>query len=287
MRSFSQREGIEPVRAVMQVDSMDDDLRSSLWNALDICYWRRVQGSPISGYSLYYDENKDMKSLVMALWMRHFKRPLDTLNLYVWHPTRSEIREYFFGCKWNKAYDFIEFVVNNYPDDSANEVFMGVCNSFLEAELSGYRFVGGKIARITADEEITEIEEALQVPLRPVQEHLRCSLNLLADRENRDYRNSIKEAISAIEAICKLIVKDDKARLGQALREIESKVELHPALKSAFDKLYGYTSDEGGIRHSLVDESDIGFEDAKFMLVSCSAFINYLVAKSSKAGIKL
>jgi len=44
--------------------------------------------------------------------------------------------------------------------------------------------------------------------------------------------------------------------------------------------LYGYTSDSGGIRHALSDEDVTPtFEDAKFMLVSCSAFINYLKAK--------
>ena len=54
-------------------------------------------------------------------------------------------------------------------------------------------------------------------------------------------------------------------------------------MKEAFGKLYGYTSDANGIRHA----GDIGgpsstFEEAKFMLVSCSAFINYLIGVSEK-----
>ena len=57
----------------------------------------------------------------------------------------------------------------------------------------------------------------------------------------------------------------------------ESGVEIHKGLKSAFNILYGYTSDANGIRHA----GDIGgsastFAEAKFMLVSCCAFINYL-----------
>jgi len=79
--------------------------------------------------------------------------------------------------------------------------------------------------------------------------------------------------------MCKLIAGDDRATLGTALKKLEDKVALHPALKKAFDHLYGYTSDEGGIRHALLDESDLKFEDAQFMLVTCSAFINYLKAK--------
>lgn len=62
---------------------------------------------------------------------------------------------------------------------------------------------------------------------------------------------------------------------------------MHPALKGAFEKLYGYTSSAKGIRHALLDEPNLGFEDAKFMLVSCSAFVNYLKSKAAKAGINL
>jgi hypothetical protein len=52
---------------------------------------------------------------------------------------------------------------------------------------------------------------------------------------------------------------------------------LHPALEAAFTKLYGYTSDAKGIRHALLDDDEVvTFEEAKFMLVACSAFINYV-----------
>jgi len=191
--------------------------------------------------------------------------------------------------EWYEAYDFIEFVVKNYPDEPANRKFKDYCNSILKNELSAYRFVGEEIAQITSEEEIAEIQEALEESSRPVNIHLRTALNLLADRKSPDYRNSIKESISAVEAICKLITGNVKATLADALKEIEKekKVELHSALKKAFDSLYGYTSDAEGIRHALLSESNLDFEDAKFMLVSCSAFVNYLITKSSKAGIKV
>lgn len=64
-------------------------------------------------------------------------------------------------------------------------------------------------------------------------------------------------------------------------------VDVHPALRGAFQKLYGYTSDADGIRYALLEESNLDFEDAKFMLVSCSAFVNYLKAKAAKAGLNL
>jgi len=84
-----------------------------------------------------------------------------------------------------------------------------------------------------------------------------------------------------VEAICEIItgIKGKEASLGKMLKKIEENgVMIHSGLKSAFIILYGYTSDANGIRHA----GDIGgasstFEEAKFILVSCSAFINYLI----------
>lgn len=290
MRSFSERKGIKPVRTVMQVDSMDDDLKNSLWNALTIFYWKSVRPSSMGVRLLSLHQNTNMKALLERLWLYHFKKPLDTLNDR-WSVTYPEIRDYFFGLTWNEVYDFIEFVADSHPHDSLNENFMEYCNLVLESELSAYRFVGGKIAEITSEEEIAEIEEALGLPepFRPVANHLKRALDLFADRESPDYRNSIKESILAVEAICQLTTDNPKATLGDALKEIakKTKVDLHPALKGAFSKLCGYTSKAEGIRHALLDEPNLESEDAKFMLVSCSAFINYLKAKLSRAGIKL
>jgi hypothetical protein len=89
--------------------------------------------------------------------------------------------------------------------------------------------------------------------------------------------------------MCNLIAESSSATLGQAIKELDRNktVTLHPALRDAFSKLYGYTSNAEGIRHALLDEPNLDFEDAKFMLVSCSAFVNYLKVKSAKAGISL
>ncbi len=277
--SFSQREGFEPIKNVIQVNSIDEDLRNSLWNALHIWYWRKVT-------RIHIIDDKDMCIWIKLLWLNFFKLPVDTLS-EIWVHLLEKIRKYYFACKWNKVYDFIEFIARNYPNTSINKEFMNSCNFYLEKELSAYRFVGGILTTITSEEEITEIEEALGADfLKPVHTHLKTALSLFSDRKSPDYRNSIKESISAVEAISRLITKKPKATLGDALKKIESKVDIHVALKKAFNKLYGYTSDEQGIRHSLLDESNLDFEDAKFMLVACSAFINYLILKSSKAGIR-
>ena len=278
---FSQREGIKPVKSVIQTDSMDDDLRNSLWNALTLNYWDSVKRNSIAYSPL-------MKHFAKELWVDHFKQPLDTLSNY-WSNIYKEIRNKFYSYEWYEVYDFIEFTVDNYLNKDDNQKFMILCNSFLERELSAYRFVGGKITQITSPEEISEIEEALNIskPFKAVSIHIKSALVLFSDKEFPDYRNSIKESISAVEAICKLITKEEKPQLGQALKMLENEIGLHPALKKAFNNLYGYTSNDKGIRHALLEEAELYPEDAKFMLISCSAFVNYLISKISKTEIKI
>ena len=266
----------------MQVDSMDDDLRNGLWNSLTSCYLKRIRN-----YT-WVEQNTSVAFLCRTLWETYFKLPFDAIpastgKIYGW------IRNYYFKCEWYEVYDFVEFLANFYEKESVTDMFVTSCNEILEREVSGFRFIGTKLAPITSKEETAEIEEALDSSesLRPVVIHIQTALEKLADRKSPDYRNSIKESISAVEAICRLITGKENATLGQALKVVKGKITMHPALEQAFNKLYGYTSDEDGIRHSLLDEPDIGFEDAKFMLVSCSAFINYLKLKASKVGIQL
>lgn len=136
------------------------------------------------------------------------------------------------------------------------------------------------ISPISDEVEIGAISEALENQHGVVADHISKAHNFLADREHPDYENSIKESISAVEAICEIItgMRGKEATLGNMLKKLEEKgIVIHSALKSAFNTLYGYTSDANGIRHA----GDIGgktssFEEAKFMLVSCCAFINYL-----------
>ena len=68
--------------------------------------------------------------------------------------------------------------------------------------------------------------------------------------------------------------------LGPALDSLEKAGVLnHRALKEAFSKLYGYTNDENGIRHALLEEeaAAVDLDDAVFMFGACASFAAYLV----------
>jgi hypothetical protein len=53
-------------------------------------------------------------------------------------------------------------------------------------------------------------------------------------------------------------------------------------MKRGFTNLYGYTSDEKGIRHPLIDDADAKADetDALFMMGACAAFVSYLINKA-------
>ena len=284
---FSQRMGITSAEKIVQIESIDEDLRNSLWSALSAIYWRKFNRPKYDmGTRCDRVSGSNLDGLFTALWLHYFKRPIDTIPA-LFHDENNalgRIRKYFFSAEWFEIYDFIEFVAEYGPKERKDD-FIVACNSFLERENSGYRFVNGKIVGISSSDEVSEIESAISssTPYYGVKQHLSSAISLLSDRQNPDYRNSIKESISAVESLCKSISGNDSATLGAALKELERRSQLHPALKSAFSSLYGYTSDTGGIRHALMEESILTGADARFMLISCSAFVNYVIASTSSA----
>ncbi len=153
-------------------------------------------------------------------------------------------------------------------------------NTVLETENAAYRIVGSEVVEITDTNEIAAIEDALNHPDDPVRAHIQAALAMLSDRKSPDYRNSIKEAISAVEATCRLVTGMKNATLGDALKKVP---DLHPALQKGFLALYGFTSDASGIRHSLLDESNLTYVDAKFMLAACASFVSYLRSNAKVA----
>ena len=71
--------------------------------------------------------------------------------------------------------------------------------------------------------------------------HLSEALKLFSDKEQPDYRNSIKESISAVEVLCRELTGE--STLGNALKKLESQVvAIQSQLKEAFIKLYAYTN---------------------------------------------
>ena len=281
---FSERQGFKLVRESIQTESMDSDLRTGLWNVLSVYCWQRVSLVDVGLRSQYLVTSKHNSKhwvLCMRLWTFFFKYPVDTLPDQ-WQAIYDKLREHFFSCEWFEVYDFVEFVAQNYEGNGFGKEFEEAANACLEREMSGYRFIEQLISPIISEEEVEQISSAAVDPREPVRLHLLRALELLSDRNHPDYRNSIKESISAVESLVALDV-GRSGTLGELLKSMESDWHLHPALKKGFSALYGYASDEEGVRHALMEQENVDFHDAKLMLVLCSSFINYHQGKSNDA----
>jgi len=215
-----------------------------------------------------------MEDLGQAIWLKLWKLRLDRM------PNSGDdfvgaVRQYYFSSTttWYDIYDLIEFIVANVSHDD----LVLRLNQALESELSAFRFVGKTLTPITSPGEVQILQQELDDPAFPgVQKHLLRALEFLSDKRNPDYRNSIKESISAVESVARVITRKDSATLGDALALLEKKHALHPSLRQSFDKLYGYTSDKDGVRHAMLAEPNLTQAEAKFFLLSCTSFVNYL-----------
>lgn len=288
---FSDMYGINPSNTSMQIHEFDDITRIHMSNGLigiaqDIYSDRFSYFFP--GNYMYEEGVSDtfIKDILNDVFCeRNTSGDILELN---WHLMMERINGVIIKAEYNEVLDIIMYCVNWF--ESEINLHKGILyrrmNGVFEKDYVGYRFIEGNIVPITDKQEYKAIVEACQVPYAGCRAHLQKAVGFLADRENKDYKNCIKESISAVESICSIIVGDEKATLGEALKKLEDKgVSLHPSLKQGFAKLYGYTSDEGGIRHAEgMFESNVTFEEAKYMLVSCSAFVNYLIAVSGKGS---
>jgi thiaminase len=74
---------------------------------------------------------------------------------------------------------------------------------------------------------------------------------------------------------------------SRALTKLETKTNIHGALKKGFAAIYGFSSDEQGIRHPLLEKEAPAVDeaDAQFMISACAAFVSYLINKARAAGL--
>jgi hypothetical protein len=160
------------------------------------------------------------------LWTEFYKNPSDTQPKF--HDAITQIRANFFRGDWHWIFDFLEFSAKHAKECGLS--LINLVNVQLERENSAYRFVGVEIVEITDQTEITSIEDALAGP-RGVRIHFERALALLSDRRAPDFRNSIKESISAVEAVCRLIANSHSDTLGAAVKKVSAKTPLHPAFE--------------------------------------------------------
>ena len=274
---FSERHGYKPPKP-LQFESMDDDLKMDIHNALVL-------------FEKLFLYKGDISVLYFKIWCYFYMQDINVFYNSSCEHIRHLCDDKYKTLPWNEVYDFLEFYLSTIeqgklsvpPYDKIIIEFTETLNDIFEKYNSAYRFVDNKIIPITNQQEITAIEEAANTGIKAIDYHLKKAIDIFSNKENKDYVNTVKEAISAVEAAVNFINGTKGTTLGDALDKLKEKKSIHPALCDAFKKIYGYTSDKkSGIRHCIFDETDCipDFTDAKYMLVVCSAFINYLLSKA-------
>lgn len=288
---FSDDMGFNPCNTQPQTAEFDHRTRTfisnSLYDFLQIVFEHEVETRNLR-YGLS-DQNLSTvfcKDLIQNVFADSNHLPIG--YRYNWENLYPSIEKVIMEAPYNEVLDLLWYICYwlSVATNKCFNIFQKRFNDLFEREYVGYRFITGKIVPITDKIEMQEIEKAVQTPFEGARAQLQKALGFLSDREHPDYKNCVKESISAVESVCKVLANDPKAELGKALKSlIANGLNIHGSLKSAILALYGYASDEGGIRHAEREtESTVTFEEAKFMMVTCSAIVNYLVAEYGKHG---
>ena len=277
---FSERYGYVKPREALIKECMPKEVENALCTLFD--KWNKD-----------YDALIQIKPVEQTIWCYFLNNRLD--DLYRASGSQKAVVVPFLqsdDVEWYKKLDLIEFLLQfvirvgeNINDGryakAQQEIsyLQGYINTEFKRLHYGYRVIKGNVVPITSDQELETIEEAIGKNEDPVQKHLNQALQHFANRETPDYRNSIKESISAVEVYCRDLTGE--GTLGRALDVLEKKgVHIHPILKGGMHKMYDYTNQpEVGARHGLMDDTtdySPSYNEAYYMLVACSAFINYL-----------
>lgn len=283
MALFSERFGYKSPRNALQMEEADENLRIAIYNALYLVFGESPKGAA-------YD------AICKDIWSRFWHQPISSFP-YCYYEFYERLLNYLKGCQWFEVYDLLDFVLDDINDlleglekmgyadfrfeDSPLDDAIEEINEALESEGSGYRAIGPHIVPISNEQEIETIEDAISNASSPagVPYYLNCALSKLSEKPCPDCRNAIKEAIQAVESMAKSIVGEKYNTLGKALTKLKESESVPTLLIESWEKLNGFSNySSSGIRHSdahAPNEPDQAL--AKYMIVTCSAFINYLL----------
>ncbi len=273
MARFSERYGYVKPSDVIIRECITEPILNSICNWLD----------------LLRTDVGDYKEMDKSAWTYFFNKRNDEYPYlyYAYNKNYGVVLDFITNkdVDWYHIFDLIEFIYRYYNihKDLAIKNRFNITIEFLNIEFErhnfAYRLINGNIVEITAECEIEAIGNAINNSKNNVRTHLQEALRKLSPI-SPDYRNSIKESISAVECVCRGIT--GQKTLDDAFKKMEKLgVVLNSEMKKGIEKLYHYTNDGNtGIRHALMDDKNAPTADeAIFMLVSCSAFINYLMKK--------
>ena len=271
---FSQRAGLEPIPPQLKLGEVSNELRRQIVYFISL----EIDRETTFGYSSNYFEDKWMR-VAMDLHVLFFERDAGTFQNDT-EALKEFLMAFLRRATIGKLFDLVEFFIRH--PKCSDELKGDLANSFVTAR-AAYRILDHHIVAIGTQEQAEAFERAMEDAEEKnagaARKHMmEAGLAL----RNSDWASSIRESINAVEAIAVRLAPGTHT-LGPALAALENKGHLHGGLKAAFGSLYGFSSDEEGIRHALVfkKEAQVDEADALFMLGACASFVSYLLARAN------
>ena len=273
--TFSQAQGHEEIPGPLKLGKLPGEARTRIWNVFYVHLERAKTRN-----SLYPRLRGVWEEILRAKHILHDNLPLDERTTDF---TRvcSDLRGKIEGMRFHQVFDLIQFVVRH--PQCPREFISDMKQTFSVCRLAYTMDEGDPptILPAATDEEGKTILESLrtlrEAGLPGSTEHLRNACDCI---NKGDWAGSIRESIHTVESVARMLAPGAKT-LKPALESIADHGGLHPALKGALSKLYGYTSNEQGVRHPLLDsdKAKVGMDEAVFMLGACASFASYLWRK--------
>jgi hypothetical protein len=272
---FSQRAGLQPIPPQLKLGEVGDELR----RLLHYCISLEIDRESYAPYDAAIFKDK-WKRVAMDLHVRFFAKPIDQFD-HGAYGNEKRLKVFISGASIGQLFDLVEFLVRH--PGCSDELKRELADAFVTVR-SAYRLFDNKyIAAIGTQEQAAAFEcaivEAEAANATAARKQLIAAGVAL---RNSDWAGSVRESIHAVEAVAVRLAPDANT-LGAALKVLEQRSHLHGSLKAAFGSLYGYSSDEEGVRHALVfgDEAQVDEADALFMLGACASFVSYLLARGT------
>ena len=277
--TFSQSQGYEPTPGPLALEELSEEARIKLWNVLVL-----IPRGPFSGSPVHYvgDISPPWRSIFRTLHNDFLVKPMDEFPQG--HQTASLFVDTYkpailHSLQFNEVFDLFQMIMRH--PQCPFDFIVEVAETFKECRLAYVVHMEQPVTILPAvtpqEGEILmgAIKELREAGLQGAEVHLRTAGELIGQG---DWPGAVRESINAVESVARQLDPDASKELEPALASLERKGRLHPAMKQAFSRLYGYTSDEEGIRHALLTNatSPTGLDEAVFMLGACASFASYL-----------
>jgi hypothetical protein len=278
--TFGQAEGAEPLPSQLRLKEISQQLRAELWGVV-FDSLESFADYPSMGGRRYFREPWSQILRNMHTHRDHAMADDFVNEVRILVP---KIRQIFEHGDYVAVFGWLQWVLRRPQCPTSFSEYIGAA---LRNGHAAYRVLERKtIVPIGSDAEFETLKRAFadlaRTEFHGARAHLRNAATELTSGQNAD---SIRESIHAVESVVKVL--EPSGDFKKALAKLESKFNIHGALKSGFTAIYGFTSDEGGIRHALLEAGAPAVDetDALFMIGACAAFVSYLINKARTAGL--